>query len=142
MTNGTATYQSTAEGLAVSGSFTLVVAFTDDALDHGDESDVYLHRLQLSYGYSYGIDEYAPDVDQVSGNPPLPFVVTVGQENQATIDWSQLIPSGDLSELCGSSLHGQMYLSLTDELADGFLDSDGYWNADQQLHWSPDPCQP
>ena len=140
MIDGTATYQSTAAGLAVSGSFSLAIDFYNDEFEYGDESDVYLHRLQLGRHDQYELDD-GPDVDEVTADLGLPFVTTVGIGSSATITWSVLVQSHDPTTLCDSQLFASVYLSLSDELALCALYSDGHYQPAYLLSWSPDPCQ-
>jgi hypothetical protein len=140
MSDGMATYQSTAAGLAVSGSFTLTVDFYNDEFEYGDETDVYLHRLQLGRYDQFQLDD-GPDVDEVAADAGLPFVVTVGSGSKATITWSTLVDSHEPSRLCDSKLLASVYLSLTDEIALCTLYADDHYHPGNALSWTPDPCQ-
>ncbi len=142
MTQGTASYQVTADGVTVAGSFTLVVGFPDRDLETGDESEVYLHRLQLLEGYAVEVDEWSPAIEMVTSDQPMPFVATVGDQTRATYHWSIDMAPTLPSALCDARLVSQVYLSLTDELLDLFMDPDGHWQQDHLLVWSPDPCDP
>jgi len=137
--DGVATYQSTAAGLAVSGSFSLAVVFYNDEFEYGDQSDVYLHRLQLGLSDQYELDD-GPDVDEVTADLGLPFVVTVGSDISATIQWSQWVHSTDPTTLCDSQLFASVYLSLSDELNLCGLYADD-WYYGETLNFTPDPCQ-